>query len=609
MKNFKQKLNILPKNSLFIYALITMIIKSVLFLGCICSESHSKINILKGIYSISSLFIYIAFLAIPLSIGLIFKRKAQFIYFLIFDLLFSSLIIFDLWNYRAFGNFISMHLLKQTANLDNLSDSIFSMAYPVDLIFITDIIVIMIISILKRKIIFKNLERSCVSFILIAIIGVSYIAYTHYRIDILDKGTRYRQLFRICWTPNQTISNLSPMGYHVFDTYNYVRDCQPLNLTSNDKKEIETWYKNKQENLPDNKFKGMFKGKNLIVIQFESLENFVINKKVNNQEITPNINKLLSNSLYFSNFHEQVHNGTSSDSDLMTNTSILPVRRGSTFFRYPNNSYNSLPNLLEDEGYQTVAIHPDKGAYWNWMQSLYSIGFNKCIDYDCFKHDELIGMGLSDGTYLKQIPNIIQKEKNPFYTFLVTLTSHSPFDLPKEYRELKLDDNLDKTKLGGYFQSIHYTDKHVGKFIDSLRKNGVLKNSVIVLYGDHCGVHKFYQAEVNAVKPSENWWLDNEKKIPLIIYQDSLKGEEVKTIGGQSDTFPTVAYLMGIPQEKFNNTVMGRNLLNTKRNFVVLDDGSYVGEKVSKEEEENRKKVIKLGDMIIRSNYFKNYKK
>ncbi len=107
----------------------------------------------------------------------------------------------------------------------------------------------------------------------------------------------------------------------------------------------------------------MAKGKNLIYIQVESLENFVIGKTVNGKEITPNLNKLVQKSLYFPNTFEQVNEGTSSDADLMVNTSMLPLRQGSTFFRYPNTNYNSLPNLLEGEGYATSAIHPDKGSF------------------------------------------------------------------------------------------------------------------------------------------------------------------------------------------------------------------------------------------------------
>src|SRR3712207_218879 len=121
-----------------------------------------------------------------------------------------------------------------------------------------------------------------------------------------------------------------------------------------------------------------------------------------------------------------------SDAELLANTSIFPVRRGSTFFRYPNNTYpSSLPKLLEDIGYNTIAIHPDKGSYWNWLPSLSSIGFKKCIDSSHFNMDETIGLGLSDGSFFKQLVPILKQQKNPFYSFSITLSNHAPFSMPE----------------------------------------------------------------------------------------------------------------------------------------------------------------------------------
>ncbi len=412
-------------------------------------------------------------------------------------------------------------------------------------------------------------------------------------------------MFRVSCSPNQTMSNLSPLGYHAFDIYNYYKDKQTPQLTSQENQDIKSWFEQKQEKLPLNQFNGIFKGQNLIILQVESLENFVINQKVNGQEITPNLNKLLSNSFYFSNFYEQVHNGTSADADLMTNTSIYPVRTGATFFRFPNNTYNSLPKILKGMGYSTLAIHPDKGSYWNWVPALTSIGFEKTMDETQFNTDEKIGLGLSDGSYLKQIAPIFKSEKQPFYNFMVTLTSHNPFELPDQYRKLVLSENLNKTKLGGYFQSVNYTDEQIGNFIGTLDKNGILDNTVVVIYGDHTGVHKYYNDEVKQVQPQASWWLEDSKRIPLIIYHKGLKGREVATTGGQIDTMPTVAYLMGIKEERYKNTVFGRNLLNTNKDFAVINNKQYLGEAASNVDLQNQINGIDLADMIIRKNYFK----
>lgn len=595
------------KNWLWFYTLLAILVKSLLLLGFTNSTGNPVYNFKRIIWFAPPVLVYICFAALFMSIAFLFKNKSHAWYLIIFNLVVSVLIIADLVYFRAFGSFISAHLFKQTANLNNLSDSIFSMMKPVDFLFAADIIPIILIMIIGRKKLYTDVRRSVLTFVILFVISVSYIWLDHFMVDVLHKPQLGRsELFRICWAPNQTMSNLSPIGYHIYDIYNYTQDCKPLNLTAQDKKDINSWFESKKENIPDNKYKGMFKGKNLMIIQVESLENFVIGQKINGQEITPNLNKLLGNSLYFPDYHEQVYNGTSSDADLMTNTSIYPVRRGSTFFRYPNNTYNSLPKLMQGMGYSTLAVHPDNGSYWNWMPALKSIGFQKCIDSTHFNMSETIGMGISDGSYLRQVAPIAEKQKQPFYMFMVTLTSHAPFDLPQQYRELKLDPALDKTKLGGYFQSVHYTDKQLGIYLDSLQKSGVLKNTVVALYGDHCGIHKFYQQEVNNIKPSQSWWVDNHRRIPLIIYQNGLKGTTVNTIGGEIDLMPTISYLMGIDESKYADTTMGRNLLKTNKNFALLADGKYVGTAASNKDKANVLKGLDIANRVIESNYFKN---
>lgn len=594
---------ILLHEKLFHYTWIALLLKSILFLGLVNNDgvhfNLSKVDQLMTHQPYS--MIYISFEVALLSVAFLFRGKLHYWALVIFNFLLSFIIIVDLMNFRAFGNFFSVYAFSQSSNLDNLFTSIISMLRPIDLMFGIDIIVLMLAG-YKVTPRFKSVTRSFPLFLMLVLFSSSYIFVNHLMADGLGNDQHF--LFRRSWSPNQTMSNLSPLGYHLFDAYNYWKDSKSLLLSVKDKQRIETWFSDKKENLPVNNYSGKFQGKNLIVLQVESLENFVIGKRINGQEITPNLNRLLNNSLYFSNYFEQVSNGTSSDADLMTNTSVYPVHEGATFFRFPSNTYNSLPKILQSHGYQTLAIHPDKGGYWNWRQALTAIGFQRTIDEGYFQMDERIGLGISDGSYLRQVEPVIKAQKQPFYTFLVTLTSHSPFDLPAKYRQLNLDPVLDESKLGGYFQSIHYTDQQIGAFIDKLDKDGLLDNTAIALYGDHTGVHKFYDDEIKQLKNPESWWLEGHYQIPLIIYSKGMTGEEIKTTGGQIDILPTLASLMGVDRKEYEGTAMGRNLLNTNRNFAVLTSGQLVGSLPSDKDREDALLGVGIADQIIRSNYF-----
>lgn len=589
LSKFKESLN---KNALirlgfYIFTLIAIVLKGALFLGFSLNQNLYTLNFGLG-YRQASYFInyYIAFAAIFVSICFLFKNKGKFFSLIIVDLFITLITVMDIWYFRGFQTVPSVMLLKQTANLDNLGDSIFSMASPYDLLFFVDFIVLIIAFIIFRKS-FKNCKSNWKGTLIVLLVSICYIGYVPFNVNVLKRENVKNSYLFSNYDPTNTVEYFSPIGYHIFDIYNVYKNSKPYKMTADDEAKIKEYYDFKNENLPDNQFKGMFKGKNLIVIQVESLEDFVINKKVDGQEITPNINKLLNNSIYLPNIFEQVNEGTSSDSDLMVNTSMLPLRQGSTFFRNPATTYNSLPNILEKDGYSTIAIHSDKGSFWNYAQGLNGIGFDKFVDYYSFDRDENIGLGLSDGSYFRQIEPMIKELKQPFYAFTVTLTSHGPFDLPKEYRELKLSPELDDNVLGGYFQSVHYTDAKIGMFIESLKKDGLLDNTVIAIEGDHAGPHKYYNSKIESLSNPESWWLDNgNHTVPLIIYNPSIKTPVKDDVyGGQIDIMPTLLYLLGVDNNVYQNTALGRNLLNTKRSYAVLTDKTIKGELTDKEKE------------------------
>ncbi len=604
----------LLKDYFFFYTFAALVLKSIIFLGIQSNSSHSRILLryaLQYIFKLDSYrcVFYFCTALIPVSFAFLFKGRSKLWYLLSANALLSILFLFDLWYLRSYNSMTTVHLLAEASNLDGMSSSIFSLVSKIDLVFVFDIPVILVFLIIKGKL-YDGMQRSFIlfgSFLLIPIIAMSVAlpirkAWNDY------KGNKLLNEVVSLYDSGITASNISPIGYHGYDIYAYFRDTHPKALTDSDKKDIASWYKNNNENLPDNSYKGMLKGKNLIVIQVESLEKFVINQKVEGQEITPVLNNLLKNSLYFTNYYEQINNGMSSDSDLLANTSVYPIRSGSTFFRYPYTKYNSLPLLMEDMGYSTFAYHPDNGSFWNWMPALKSFGFQKCTDTSSYDLSEVIGFGISDGSYFKQIEPMIKKQKTPFYSFVVTLSGHMPFKLQDNFKGLKLSAELDKTYLGGYFQCANYEDRQLGAFLDMLSKDNLLNNTVFAIYGDHEGIHRFYPDDVKKDSLPGDWWQDNHKLIPLIIYSPGLKGEEISTIGGQIDFLPTITYLMGVDKSKIENSAMGKNLLNTNKSFAVMENRTVIGNL----DETQKKEAIKgldLADGMIRSNYFKDYVK
>ena len=236
-----------------------------------------------------------------------------------------------------------------------------------------------------------------------------------------------------------------------------------------------------------------------------------------------------------------------------------------------------------------------------------SMGFENAYDISDFKETEFYGLGLTDESFFKQVIPRLKEEKTPFYSFMISISSHTPFSMPDEFDKLGLSKEVKDTKLGGYVTAVSYTDYILGKFMDSLDKEGILDNSVVVFYGDHEGVTKFYKDEIDENQELGKKAINNDKHVPLIIYDKELSGKEIKTYGGQVDFLPTISYLLGIDESEYIDTAMGRNLLNTNENFAVLTTGEYRGD--NKKEKKEKLKSLNLSDKMIRSNYFKDRKK
>lgn len=109
------------------------------------------------------------------------------------------------------------------------------------------------------------------------------------------------------------------------------------------------------------------------------------------------------------------------------------------------------------------------------------------------------------------------------------------------------------------------------------------------------------------MKNLESWMKENNKKVPLIIYNKDLDGETFSRAGGQVDLLPTVAYLFGASKEEYGSILtLGRNLLNTNMDYALLSNHEIVGNAIDKEMEDKIKNLIEISDKMIRGNYFRD---
>jgi lipoteichoic acid synthase len=335
------------------------------------------------------------------------------------------------------------------------------------------------------------------------------------------------------------------------------------------------------------RYNSIGKGKNLIVIQLEAVQQFLIGAEYNGQEITPNMNSLIAqDSLYYDNYYSNVGKGNTADAEFSSMNSLYPTIAGESYRVYEDNTFNGLPWLMRDQGYYAFAIHGYRGGFWNREAAYPGQGFQDFISKEDLNQDEIIGMGVSDKSMFKQLIPILQEQKGPFFAFAITLTDHHPFILDEKYHTLTLKEEDKGTKFGDYLETVRYTDEAIGQLIEDLKTAGLYDNTVIALYGDHhglnCGMEDVNEQVSEFIGRAYDY--DEMLNVPLIIHvPGSGIKETISTSGGQIDFLPTMANIMGLDLSN-NNFILGQDLTNAKEGFVAftsyLLEGSFVSENV-----------------------------
>jgi phosphoglycerol transferase MdoB-like AlkP superfamily enzyme len=333
---------------------------------------------------------------------------------------------------------------------------------------------------------------------------------------------------------------------------------------------------------PGKLYNGIGAGKNLVLIQVEALQNFVINAQYNNQVITPNLNAFLRNdTIYFDRYYSNIGKGNTADAEFSTLNSLYPVIDRECYTLYTDNTYDGLPWLLRDKGYRAFAIHGYKGEFWNRETAYPGQGFEDFYSMEDLDASDIMGLGISDKSMFKQAVDIFKTQKQPFFSFIITLSSHHPFLIDPADATLRLKEEDVDSKFGAYLQTIHYMDEAFGQFISELKASGLYDNTVIALYGDHHGLNVGMDnnAEIMTSYLGKPYDYDEMLRVPMMIHvPGSGVTKTISTTGGQIDFLPTIANIMGIDIKQ--PYVLGQDLVNATDGFVAftayLFGGSFV---------------------------------
>lgn len=510
-----------------------------------------------------------------LGFSFLFRGKRKYTSLVVIYTLMSILLYANIVYYRFFSDFITLPTLSQTQNFGDLGGSVLSLLKPYDILFFVDVFVMFYLR-FSRKI-QKDTQRfgykkamTIIAFALVVSIVNLGLAETS-RPQLLTRG----------FDRNYIVKYLGMYNYTIYDSVETMKASSQRALAdSSDITEVINYTKSNYAK-PNAEYFGAAKGMNVIYLHLESFQNFLINYKLNGEEVTPFLNSLTKdkNTMYFDNFFHQTGQGKTSDAEFMLENSLFGLPQGSAYITKAQNTYQAAPSILKDYGYTSAVFHGNNGSFWNRNVIYKSFGYDKFFDasyYNTASSDDMAEYGVLDKPFFEQSQSLLSSLPQPFYTKLITVGNHYPY---------KMDQNLvtiDKANTGdasvdNYFQTARYADEAIEQVFNQLKELGLYDNTMIVLYGDHYGISDNHNAAMEQVigKEITPYESTNLQRVPLFIHVPGMQGGTNHTYGGQTDLLPTLLHLLGIDTQKF--VQFGSDLLSEEHNEIVpFRNGDFV---------------------------------
>lgn len=323
-----------------------------------------------------------------------------------------------------------------------------------------------------------------------------------------------------------------------------------------------------------NEYTGLFEGKNLIMIMMESVNEIFINP-----DLYPNFYKLYSGGLTFTNNYSPRNSCATGNNEFSAMTGLYSIQNNCTANVYRNNEYfTSIFNLFNESGYRTLSMHDYTEAYYyrsiihaNMGSKAYygveDLGIPYSNEYRNWASDEDFFASAMDIT--------LDGSSEPFMLWLTTVSSHQPFSLSSiegdKYLSITEGTNY-PMDLRRYMSKLKTLDNALGILLERLETEGILDDTVIVLFGDHYP-YGLSDETINQVLDYDLNDYERERT-PLVIYNSEIAHAEIDKYTSYVNLTPTIANLFNLDYDP--RLYMGSDVLSDEYlNVVAFADGSW----------------------------------
>jgi len=457
----------------------------------------------------------------------------------------TAVLAVDVVHVRFFGDLVSFAAFQAAGQVGTVGASIVSLLEWGDLWLVADLLVATILMVAVKRL--QDLEGTRCVRVAAVVLGLLLA------VGLVVAGSAagspdgvVGQVFRNVYVAR----DLGVLNFHALDVGRTLRGAVLRGeIGEEDLAEIVSWFRRRAPTRAGvGPWFGVARDHNLLMVQVESLQRFVIDYRIGGVEVTPHLNRWVDESVWFSAASDQTDHGRSSDCELSTQVSLLPHPQGPAAFMFASNDYTGLAGILAESGYASASAVPFEGTFWNRRLTHPSYGFSQSLFADDFEDGETIGWGLSDREFLNQMAVRLEGMPQPFCVLLITLSLHHPFaQFPDRHKELDVGP-WEGTPFGNYLHTMRFFDGAFASMMASLADSGLLSDTVVVLWGDHdagLGWDPVMATALGTRWHEPDWFLT--ERVPLIFRVPAapgLRGER-SVPAGQVDVAPTVLALLG----------------------------------------------------------------
>ncbi len=556
-------------------------IEFVVFIGIVLTLKtfffyHSTIAINESL-GLDTMIGTISFIIVIMCLISVLPNRARGISAIAIDFLISLLLFGDHLYYVYSNSVLSVAQISNLQYGGEIMSTLPMVIQASQILYFFDILIVLalwlgkIVKLEKKE---KSTQKQILIRTMIGIVGI--LIFCLMDINYIKKGKEksYNKDFQI--------REATIFGYHISDIQNaFTMQTKYKNYDDmiGDYHQLKEKYDMKygQEIYP---LEGILEDKNVIILQLESMQEFVVNKEINGKPITPNLNQFLSENIEFTDMHMQSYS-TTADSEHTTITSIYPMENGMSFSKYFTNTYDDIFKLFNNKNYHTSYIHGNYPYFWNRGNVYGRLNLDELVLKEQFDDlSENINGDLSDELLYRQAVQKLKGYDNPFMSYIVAASSHTPFSLEGLQDRSKISIDVGKYKdtyFGNYLEAVNYADYAFGILIQELKEAGLYEDTAILVFGDHNGLNMYNEELLDFLSYTNSEVTEVDIKLNYTRVACGFKipgiehNIEIEKPINKLDIKPTLAYLCNL-EDTFS---LGTNFFANK-DFVCLNNGRII---------------------------------